>query len=135
LGEVDVTALGSLPLPSAAAALVPMRSSHLTMSGIELSAPGGWRLLFGLYAYLLPFALLAAWMSVAFWDIARRDDLGKRAAVGWVAAILLVPFLGVIAYHVAGSGLPRWLRLTFVLGGAASYVAIVGVAAAVGGVI
>lgn len=98
--------------------------------------PTPWQLLFGLYGYLLPLVLLAAWVSLAFWDLARRDDLGRGTAVTWVAAILLVPFLGVIAYHAfAARTIAGWLRVAMVGGGLLAYVAIVALGAAIGGIV
>jgi plastocyanin len=133
---VDLGDLGAIPLPDGADAVAPTISPEVTVAGLDVTAPGAWQLLFGFYAYLLPFALLAAWMALAFWDIARRDDLGRGAALGWVAVTLLVPFLGVIAYHAAsGSPIPSWLRAAFVAGGIGAYLLIVGVAAAIGGVL
>jgi plastocyanin len=133
---VDLADLAAVPLPDGANVVSPTISPEVTVAGLEVTAPGAWQLLFGFYAYLLPFALLAAWLALAFWDIARRDDLSRGAALGWVAATLLVPFLGVIAYHAASrSPIPGWLRAAFVAGGLAAYVLIVVVAAAVGGVL
>ena len=52
------------------------------------------------------------------------------------AKVLLVPFLGVIIYHLfADSPIPRWQRLTYVLGGLAAYLIILGVGAVVGGIV
>jgi plastocyanin len=134
--EVDLTDVEALPLPEGADAVIPTVSPEITVAGLEVTAPGAWQLLFGLYAYLLPFALLAAWMALAFWDLARREDLGRGAKLGWIAGVLLVPFLGVIGYHaVSGSPIPGWLRAAFVAGGIAAYLVIVGVAAVVGGIV
>ncbi len=95
-----------------------------------------WTVFFGLYAYLLPFVLYAAWVALAIWDLARREDLEKNATIGWIAAILVVPFFGVIAYHAAGkSPLPGWLRGTVVGGGIAAYLVILGIGAVLGGVV
>jgi hypothetical protein len=62
--------------------------------------------------------------------------MSRGKAVGWVAVILLVPFLGVIAYHAfGGSRIPGWLRLAMVAGGIVVYGIILGVGALVGGVV
>jgi hypothetical protein len=111
------------------------KPAGLTVAGLPLSATTPWQLLFGFYGYFLPLALLAAWMSVAFWDIARRDDLTRRAALGWLAAILLVPVLGVVAYHVVAARLPVWFRFTIVAGGLAAYLVILAVGALLGGIV
>jgi len=50
--------------------------------------------------------------------------------------ILLIPFVGVIAYHLfSASPIPRWQRLTYVLGGLAAYLVIFGLGAVIGGII
>jgi hypothetical protein len=118
-------------------------SREVIVSGIALAAPGGWQLLFGLYGYLLPFVLYAAWTSLAFWDIARRASGGepehamvRGAAIAWVAAILLIPFVGAAAYHALGrSAIPGWLRALFVAGGLGAYLIILVVGSLVGGVV
>lgn len=97
------------------------------------SAPG---VFFGLYAYLLPFVLYAAWVGIALWDLVRRDELGKGGVIGWTAVILLVPFLGVIVYLLfSRSPIPLWHRLTYVLGGILAYVVILGAGALAGGIV
>ena len=67
------------------------------------------------------------WTSLALWDLARRDDLGRGAAIAWIAVILLLPFLGVIADHVVGRPrLPAWLRAAVVGGGLVAYLVVLG---------
>lgn len=106
----------------------------VTLFGVLFaSAPG---VFFGLYAYLLPFVLYAAWVGIALWDLSRREDVGKAAVIGWTAVVLLIPFLGVIAYHLfSRSPIPLWQRLTYVLGGIFAYVVILGVGALLGGIV
>jgi plastocyanin len=106
-----------------------------TVSGVPLLAASPWQLVFALYGYLLPFVLYAAWTSLAFWDLARRDDLSRGASLAWIAVVLLVPFLGVIAYHAFGRPkLPGWLRAAVVGGGVAAYLVILGIGALLGGI-
>jgi plastocyanin len=106
-----------------------------TVSGVPILAASPWQLVFALYGYLLPFVLYAAWTSLAFWDLARRDDLGRGATLAWIAVVLLVPFLGVIAYHALGRPkLPGWLRAAVVGGGVAAYLVILGIGALLGGI-
>jgi plastocyanin len=126
--------LARVPLP-AASDQPPTTRKEPTVFGVPLLAASPWQLLFALYGYLLPFVLYAAWTSLALWDLARRDDLGRGAAIAWIAVILLVPFLGVIAYHVLGRPrLPAWLRAAVVGGGLAAYLVILGVGALLGGI-
>jgi plastocyanin len=106
-----------------------------TVSGVPILAASPWQLVFALYGYLLPFVLYAAWTSLAFWDLARRDDLSRGASLAWIAVVLLVPFLGVIAYHAVGRPkLPGWLRAAVVGGGVAAYLVILGIGALLGGI-
>ncbi len=126
--------LASVPLP-AASDQPPTVRKEPTVFGVPLLAASPWQLLFALYGYLLPFVLYAAWTSLALWDLARRDDLGRGAAVAWIAVVLLVPFLGVIAYHVLGRPrLPAWLRAAVVGGGLVAYLVVLGVGALLGGI-
>jgi Phospholipase_D-nuclease N-terminal len=106
-----------------------------TVFGVPILAASPWQLVFALYGYLLPFVLYASWTSLALWDLARRDDLGRGAVIAWIAVVLVVPFLGVIAYHVVGRPkLPGWLRATVIGGGLAAYLIILAVGALLGGI-
>ncbi|HSJ46899.1 MAG TPA: hypothetical protein VK923_19670 [Euzebyales bacterium] len=53
---------------------------------MPLLATGFWSVLFGLYAFVLPFVLLAAWVALALWDLARREDLSRPSTIAWVAS-------------------------------------------------
>lgn len=114
---------------------------YLYQDGEDLMAytaegPSAFQLAFNLYGYLLPFLLLAAWSVLALWDLARREDIGPGRGTAWVAAILIVPFLGAIAYHVAGgSHIPAWLRWAVIAGGVVAYIATFALISAVGGVL
>ena len=67
--------------------------------------------------------------------LARRDDLRRGAAIAWIAVILVVPFLGVIAYHVLGRPrLPAWLRAAVIGGGLVAYLVVLGIGALLGGI-
>jgi Phospholipase_D-nuclease N-terminal len=104
--------------------------------GVPILASSAWQVIFGLYGYLLPFALFAAWVSLALSDLARRDDLGRGTTIAWVAVVLVVPFLGVIAYHALGRPrIPGWLRATMIGGGIVAYVLILAIGALIGGIV
>jgi hypothetical protein len=64
------------------------------VSGVPILASSAWQLVFGLYGCLLSLALFAARISLAIWDLARRDDLSRPAIVAWIVAVLDVPFAG-----------------------------------------
>jgi plastocyanin len=95
---------------------------QVTVLGSLLGGPTWWSLSISLYAYLLPLALYAAWLAVAFWDLARRDDISLRSRIAWMAAVLLIPLAGPVAYYLVGrSPIPGALRLTMVAGGMGAY--------------
>jgi plastocyanin len=97
-------------------------NQKVTVLGIVLAAPTWWALSISLYAYLLPFALYVVWLSVAFWDLARREDISLRHKAGWIAAVLLLPLVGPVGYYLLGrSPIPGVLRLTMVAGGMGVY--------------
>lgn len=117
--------------------LEPTIAKGPTVFGLPVVGTSVWQVLFGLYGYLLPFVLYAAWTSLALWDLARRDDLSRGATIAWIVAVLVIPFLGVIAYHVAGRSpsLPGWLRAAVVGGGIASYLLVLAIGALLGGIV
>lgn len=104
-------------------------SQEVTVLGIPL-ATGWWGILIGLYAYALPLILYSAWVSIALWDLVRQDAVPNRTRIGWMAAVIVVPLLGPVAYYAFGrSPIQRSLRVTLVAGGLAAYaiLAVIGV--------
>ncbi len=103
-----------------------IRAKEITVSGVPLTQPTFWTFIFSLWAYFLPLALAGAWIALALWDISRRqDEMSRGMTIGWFFAILLMPFLGVIAYFAFGkSQIEAWLRGLFVGGGAAAYLIV-----------
>ena len=88
---------------------------------------GAWQVTIGLYATVLPFALLGAWLAVALWDLAgqvRDEQLGTGAAAGWSAAVLVVPVVGVAAYLLTRARLPRSLAALYLGGGVVAYLVV-----------
>jgi plastocyanin len=131
--HVDLSQI-ALPVPPAGQG--PTVRKEPTVFGVPILATSAWQLVFGLYGYLLPFALFAAWVSLALWDLARRDDLSRAAIIAWIAVVLVVPFLGVIVYHAFGRPkLAGWLRVAMIGGGIAAYVIILGIGALIGGIV
>ena len=85
--------------------------------------------LLGLYAYVLPLALYAAWIAIALWDLVRRD-LSNRRRIGWLAVVLALPVIGPVAYFGwGGSAIPRSVRAFLVVGGIGIYLAVAALAA------
>jgi plastocyanin len=102
---------------------------EVTVLGVGVAGPGFWSLLVSLYAYVLPLVLYASWVSIALWDLIRRDDVavGRRAA--WMAIVLVVPVLGPVAYYTVGdSRIPGVLRLMLVVGGLIVYAGVAALA-------
>lgn len=91
----------------------------------EIPLPSGWQILLSLYGYLLPIMLYAAWSTLAFWDLGRRESLSTAAAIGWMAVVLLIPFFGALAYHVVGGSTVSKPLRTAVVGGGLALVAVV----------
>jgi hypothetical protein len=90
--------------------------------------------LLGLYAYVLPFVLYAAWTALTFFDLARREDLSSWVTALWVLVVLLVPFLGAIAYLAVGGGtIAARVRGSVLAGGVGAYVLVLGLTLALGG--
>jgi hypothetical protein len=116
-------------------------NEYLFNDGEDLMAytaegPSAFQLAFNLYGYFLPFLLLAAWSILALWDLARREDVTPLRGIGWVTVILLVPFVGAIAYHsIGGSRIPGWLRWSVIAGGVVVYLVMLGLTSIAGGVL
>ena len=97
---------------------------------------GALQVLLGLYATVLPFAVLAAWIAVALWDVARRvqaEELGRGTAAGWAGVVLVVPVVGAAGYLLAGASLPRWLAATYVGGGLLAWLLVLVATSVLGG--
>jgi plastocyanin len=90
---------------------------------------------FEVFGYFLPVALYAAWLAIALIDLAQSGRRGWPV-VGWLAVILLVPFLGPIIYFIFGrSKLPAWLRWGVIVGGLLAYAIVLGIGALAGGLV
>jgi hypothetical protein len=101
----------------------PVIGQEVSLMGVPLVATSWWSLLLGLYGYILPFVLYASWVSVAMWDLIRReaDSIPDRAR--WMGVVLLVPFLGPLLYFAFGhSSIPVPLRVMLTAGGVVAYV-------------
>lgn len=127
--------LDSIAVPAMPADLEVTQQKGFNIMGVTFASTVGG--LLGLYAYVLPLVLYAAWVVIAVWEIiTRRDDLGRGAGVGWVLLILVVPFLGVIAYYVVGnSQIPRAYRWVLLAGGMGAYLLFLVLGLVVGGVV
>jgi Phospholipase_D-nuclease N-terminal/Right handed beta helix region len=105
---------------------------ELSVFGIPL-ATSWWGLLIGLYGYVLPGFLYAAWVTIALWDLIRQESMPISFRARWMAVVILVPFLGPILYYVFGrSPIPRQLRMMLVVGGALACLLIAGLGVVLG---
>jgi hypothetical protein len=127
--------IDSIALPASPDGLEVTQQKGFNIMGVTFASTIGGFL--GLYAYVLPLALYAAWVVIAIWElISRRDDLSKGAVVGWMLAILAIPFLGVIAYYVVGrSRIPAAYRWVLLAGGMAVYLVFLFLGMLVGGIV
>ncbi len=107
-------------------------NQEVTVFGFPL-ATSWWGLLIGLYGYALPLILYSAWVSIALWDLVRQEAVPNRQRIGWMAAVLLVPVLGPVAYYAFGrSPIQRSLRIMLVAGGMAIYLGVAAIGFAIG---
>ncbi|HIE22492.1 MAG TPA: hypothetical protein EYP73_07845 [Acidimicrobiia bacterium] len=116
------------------AGLEVTQTKGINIMGVTLGSAAG--IFFGLYAYVLPLVLYTSWVVLALWDISRREELSRGKAIGWMAAILVVPFLGVVAYYIWGkSTIPAWQRWVFMAGGFVVYLLFLALGMVVGGIV
>jgi len=96
-----------------------------TLMGMPLSTSWGSMLL-GLYGYVLPFVIYAAWVAIAMWDLVRQEGLPIPFRARWMLLVLVVPFAGPLLYFAFGrSPIPRQLRLVLTVGAVVIYLAFV----------
>ncbi len=126
--------LDSITTPEMPSGLEVTQQKGINIMGVSFASAAG--VFFGLYAYILPLVLYTSWVVIAIWDLSRREDLSRGRAIGWMAAILVIPFLGVIAYYLFGkSTIPVWQRWTFLAGGMAVYLFFLALGMVVGGIV
>ncbi len=125
--------IGSIDVPAMPSDLEVTQQKGFNIMGVTFASVIGG--LLGLYAYVLPLALYAAWVVIALWEIIKRDDLSRGAGIGWMFAILVVPFLGVIAYYIVGkSQIPAAYRWTMLAGGMGVYILFLVLGLVIGGI-
>ncbi|MBU41800.1 MAG: plastocyanin [Spirochaetaceae bacterium] len=83
--------------------------------------------IYHVFGFMLPFVIYASWTFTAFLDMHQR----KESSLGWTAGLILVPFLGSLAYHLkGGSTLPDWLRRSMLISGGGVFLLVLMVAVA-----
>jgi hypothetical protein len=127
--------LESIEVPALPADLEVTQEKGFNIMGVTFATFFGGFI--GLYAYVLPLVLYASWVAIAVWEIVtRREDMGRGAAIGWILAILIVPFLGVIAYYIFGkSQIPAVYRWVLLAGGMGVYLLFLVLGMVIGGVV
>ena len=109
---------------------------EIIMSGVPITSPNVWQLLFQLYGYLMPFVLYAAWAALAIKDIDSNDRVKGKGKYMWLAIVYLVPFYGVLISHLAGpSAISRSTKIAAIGGGLISYIAILVAGAVISGLV
>ena len=106
-----------------AAALPPEAEAYLAAAPpIRYAGPSAVTTLFSRWSYYFLFALLLTWIVLALRDLVPREDMDTVPKLGWGAAIIALPGLGAVAYHIAGRPkLSRLLRIGVILGGLLLY--------------
>ena len=127
--------LDSIGLPAMPIDTEVTQRKGINIMGVPFASTFG--AFIGLYAYVLPLVLYAAWVVIAIWEIInRRDDLSRGAGIGWILGILIVPFVGVIAYYIFGkSQIPVAYRWVLLAGGMGAYLLFLVLGLFVGGVV
>ena len=120
-GAVQVRILSQIASANAG----PPVAQEVTILGLPLAAASPAAMLIGLYGYAVPLILYVAWVVLALWDLARREDLSGGRRVAWTAGVLVVPVIGPLAYLIGGgSAIPRAMRVVLVVGGLLIYAAL-----------
>jgi hypothetical protein len=126
--------IDGISVPEMPSDLEVTQQKGINVMGVSFASAAG--VFFGLYAYVLPLVLYTSWVVLALWDLSRREDLGRGRVIGWMALVLVVPFLGVLAYYIFGkSSIPAWQRWVFMAGGMAVYALFLGLGLVVGGIV
>jgi hypothetical protein len=124
-----------ISLPDMPADLEVIQQKAFNLMGVTFATFFGGFI--GLYAYVLPLVLYASWVAIAVWEIVtKREDLTRGAGIGWILTILIVPFVGVIAYYIFGkSQIPVAYRWVLLAGGMGVYLLFLVLGLVVGGVV
>ena len=128
--------LSKITLPNIELNDIVGADKEIVMSGIPVSSPTLWQLMFQMYGYFMPFVLFAAWSAMALWDVNINDKTQGRSRYLWLAVIFLIPFFGVIYYHLFGpSSISRSMKIAAIGGGLLSYIIILILSAIISGLV
>jgi len=127
--------LNAIEVPAMPSDLEVTQQKGINIMGVTFASTFG--AIVGLYAYVLPLVLYATWVVIAIWEIiGKRDDLTAGAELVWILAILILPFVGVLAYYIVGkSQIPVSHRWVLLAGGLGAYALFLALGLAIGGVV
>ena len=128
--------LSKIALPNIKIDDIVGADKEIVMSGIPISSPTLWQLMFQMYGYFMPFVLFAAWSAMALWDVNTNEKTQGRSRYVWLAIIFLIPFFGVIYYHLFGpSNISRSMKVAAIGGGLLSYIIVLVLSAIISGLV
>lgn len=98
------TALDLFQIPQAART-PPIATAALTP--FPTSAEAVLQVSFGIGTEWLPVSLYTAWLAMVCQDLARSEQRSQRAQMAWMAGILLLPLVGLLAFSLFGRASAR----------------------------
>ncbi|HXV71779.1 MAG TPA: right-handed parallel beta-helix repeat-containing protein [Acidimicrobiia bacterium] len=127
--------LDAIAVPAMPSDLEVTQEKGIDIMGVTFASTFG--AIVGLYAYVLPIVLYAAWVVIAIWEIiGKREDLSAGAELMWILAVLILPFVGVLAYYIVGkSQIPASHRWVLLAGGLGAYALFLALGLVIGGVV
>ena len=85
---------------------------------------------------LLDAVCVVCCLALAIKDIDSNDRVNGSMKYVWLGVVYLVPFFGVLVYHLAGpSAISRSMKLAAIVGGLFSYIAILVAGAVISGLV
>src|SRR5579875_53041 len=112
-------------LPAAVAALTP--GGHAMLAPLGFTSYSIVQVLLALYGNLSLYALLAAWLGVALWELSQQKEVASGRRLAWGVAVVGLPILGPILYYfLGGPKLSLRFRLALVVGAPLLLLAITG---------
>jgi len=110
----------------AEAELPPEAAEYLAAAAPgPVAGPGALGAFLGRWSYHLLWVLLLGWVGLALWDLQRRRDMAPGRRLAWAVAVIGLPYLGALAYHLGGGpGFSRRLRAVVIPGGVLLYLTL-----------
>ena len=128
--------LSKISLPKVEINDIVGADKEIVMSGIPVSSPTLWQLMFQMYGYFMPFFLFAAWSAMALWDVNTNEKTQGKNRYIWLLVIFLIPFFGVLYYHLFGpSKIDRSMKIGAIGGGLICYLVVLVLSAVISGLV